>query len=479
MPGSETLYLMPDWIPDAIFYQIFPDRFCNGDSSNDPPGTVPWGSLPTRDNFFGGDLKGIIEKLDYLQDLGVNALYLNPIFKAQTNHKYDTTDYFEVDPAFGSKDVLMDLVGELHRRKMRIILDGVFNHCGSGFWAFEDVKARGAASRYAKWFFVRSYPISSNPLSYYTCGDAAYLPKLNLNHRPVQRYILKVATYWLEEMGIDGWRLDVPFKISMDFWQEFRSTVKAVNPQAYLVGEIWREAGPWVQGDVFDGTTNYRLRELILDYCATNVLDAEDFAFELAMLRQAHSDAAPAMLNLLGSHDTPRIMTVFQGDVERLLIAVTFLITTVGTPLIYYGDEIGMAGETDPGCRRTMQWDETQWNHRVYETYRRLIGLRRAHPALRCGSFETLLTFNGVFAYRRVWEEDEVIIILNPRSSVTDLLIPTGSRAEVWHDAFTGRTHIANEGKLLFDSVPALGFSLLHIASDTAFTSGTDTSSKA
>jgi len=452
---------LPDWVPDAIFYQIFPDRFHNGDPSHDPPGTEPWRNLPTRKNFFGGDLKGILEKLDYLQDLGVNALYLTPIFRARTNHRYDTCDYFEVDPAFGSNDLLKELVHELHRRDMRIILDGVFNHCGDGFWAFEDVKARGAASPYADWFMVRSYPIRASPPSYYTCGGAPNLPKLNLNHRPVQEYILKVATYWLEEAGIDGWRLDVPFKIPLAFWREFRATVKAVNPQAYLVGEVWREAGPWVRGDTFDGTTNYRLRELIVDYCASNILDAEDFAFEVGMLRQAHGKAAPAMLNLLGSHDTPRILTVLRGDVDRLLVALAFLMTTVGAPLIYYGDEIGLCGDMDPDCRGTMEWDEARWNHRIHDSYRKLIGLCRAHPALRRGRFETLLTFNSVYAYRRVYQEDEVIVILNPGATVTDLAIPTGSRADVWHDVWRGQERTATKGMLLFDCVPAVSSTVL------------------
>lgn len=287
------------------------------------------------------------------------------------------------------------------------------------------------------------------------------MPKLNLNHRPVQEYILKVAKYWLEEAAIDGWRLDVPFKIPLAFWREFRAAVKAVNPQAYLVGEVWREAGPWVKGDTFDGTTNYRLRELILDYCATNLLDGEDFAFELEMLCQAHGNAAPAMLNLLGSHDTPRILTVLRGDVDRLLVAVAFLMTTVGAPLIYYGDEIGLCGDMDPDCRRTMEWDEMRWNHRIHDTYRKLLALRRAHLALRRGRLETLLTFDGVYAYRRVYEEDEVLVILNPKSAVVDLAIPTGSHTNVWHDLWTGQERTTTNGILLFDCVPAVSFTIL------------------
>jgi len=203
------------------------------------------------------------------------------------------------------------------------------------------------------------------------------------------------------------------------------------------------------------------LRDLILEYCVTSRLDGEGFALELEMLRQVHGNLAPAMLNLLDSHDTPRILTVLRGDVDRLLVAVAFLITYVGMPLVYYGDEVGLCGDMDPDCRRTMEWDETQWNHRIHDTYRRLIALRRAHPALRRGHLETLLTFDGVYAYRRVYEGDEVIVILNTRSAVTDLAIPTGSHRSVWQELGTGQERTATNGILLFDRVPAVSFTIL------------------
>jgi len=451
----------PEWVKDAVFYQIFPDRFCNGDLTNDPPETEPWGNPPNRTNFFGGDLQGIIEKLDYLQGLGVNALYLNPIFKARTNHKYDTTDYFEIDPSFGSNDLFIKFVHELHRRDMRIILDGVFNHCGDSIWAFEDVKIHGASSRYADWFIVRSFPVTANPPSYYTCGGAPYLPKFNINNPQVQDYIFQVATHWLKEASIDGWRLDCCQKIPLLFWQEFRKIVKDVNPQAYLVGEIWREAAPCIQGDTFDGITNYRLRELILSYCAAFILDAEDFSYEMEQLYKSLGSAAPAMLNLLGCHDTPRILTVFQGEVDRMLIALAFLFTTIGTPLIYYGDEVGLLGGMDPDCRRTMQWQEGLWNLRIQNAYRKLIDLRKHHIALRRGNFESLLAFERVFAYRRILEKDEVIIILNPGAIVENLAIPTNSTVEQWHDLFNDKEYLSVNGRLNFTRVPAVSFSIL------------------
>lgn len=450
----------PGWLADAVFYQIFVDRFCNGDPSNDPPQVRPWGDLPNRENFFGGDLMGIFKRLDYLEDLGVNALYLNPIFTAQTNHKYDTWDYFSVDPAFGDHDQLKSLVKECHRREMRVILDGVFNHCGLGFFAFQDLARNGPASPYAGWFKVFSYPIRSGELTYMACGNAHYLPKLNLRYRPVQEYILKVARYWLEEADIDGWRLDVPFKVPFEFWREFRQVVKSIKPQAYLLGEVWREAAPWVQGDMFDGTTNYRLRELVLDYVGGETLDAEDFAFETLLLRQSHGLACCAMLNLLGSHDTPRILTLLQGDLARLKIALTFLFTIPGAPLIYYGDEVGMSGGNDPDCRRPMVWERAGQNSQVFDWVQKLVALRKQHPALRYGESETLLTFDGVYLYRQRYKEDEVLVFLNPRRAVSGMKVQVTGNCRSWRDAETGETWPVEKGCLHLPYLPALSAKL-------------------
>ena len=452
---SNQDFSAPDWVADAIFYQIFPDRFCNGDPRNDPPVLSAWGDLPTRDNFFGGDLQGILDRLDYLQDLGVNALYLNPIFQAQTNHRYDTSDYFQVDAALGDIALLKQLVAQFHQRGVRVILDGVFNHCGDGFAPFQDALKNGASSSYANWFLPRSYPLQKEPLNYLTCGGCSYLPKLNLAHRPVQEFILSVARYWLKETGMDGWRLDVPFKIPFSFWREFRQAVKSINPQAYLVGEVWREAGPWIQGDVFDGTTNYRLRDLALDYVLTNVLDGEDFAFEVDMLLSGHKQAAHSMLNLLDSHDTARILTSLKGEEALLRIAMTIQMTLPGAPMIYYGDEVGLLGENDPDCRRCMPWDESKWNRSIYTMTRGLVTLRKSHPAFRYGHPHKLATFNGIYAYRQASEGDEGIVILNPRENVSAMAIPTASRITLWQEFFSQQIYPAVEGLIHFDQIPA------------------------
>ena len=444
----------PAWVQDAIFYQVFVERFRNGDPANDPPGTRPWGEPPTRENFFGGDLAGIRERLQYLADLGITALYLTPIFAAGTNHRYDTYDYLRIDPALGDLDDLRALVAEAHQLGIRVILDAVFNHCGDGFWAFQDLISRGAESPYRDWFVVRSFPIQQDPPTYQTCGGAAYLPKLNTDNADVRRYLLDVATYWIEEADIDGWRLDVPWKASRGFWEEFRATVRAAKPDAYVVGEIWRDAKPWLE--LWDGVTNYRLRDYILDFCVRDHMDAEDFAFECGELFEHLGDAMPWMLNLLGSHDTPRLLTLCGGDDRRAALALTALFTLPGAPMLYYGDEVGMEGENDPDCRRCMEWDEAKWNESIACASRKLIKLRRDLPALRHGSWQPFFLFNGVCAYRRTFGEADVVVVLNPRDAQQDLAIPLPTTGPAcWRDALGTRTYEARDGMLLLEDLPA------------------------
>ncbi len=281
------------------------------------------------------------------------------------------------------------------------MLDAVFNHCGDQFWAFQDVIAQGSESRYAGWFIVESYPIRFDPPSYQTCGGASFLPKLNTANPEVQDYLLKVTETWLKE-GIDGLRLDVPWKAAPTFWSRFYRTVLSLNPEAYVAAEVWRDSRDWLNGDRAHGVMNYRLRQNILDYAALDHMDAEDFDYEVRQLLDEHGATAHAHLTLLGSHDTPRVRTICNGDVGRTIVAITLQMTLPGVPMIYYGDEIGMEGGSDPDCRRPMIWDRSRWNMPIYEATRKLILLRREHPALRTGSFEPLRVFNGVYAYARV-----------------------------------------------------------------------------
>lgn len=454
----------PDWVQDAIFYQIFLDRFHNGNPANDLPDTQIWGGSPTCENSFGGDLSGVCQRLPYLADLGVNALYLTPIFAAGTNHRYDTHDYLRVDPALGDVETLRDVVAEAHRLGIRVILDGVFNHCGDGFWAFRDVVERGAESPYLDWFFIRSFPVRQDPPTYQTCGGAAYLPKLNTDHPEVRRYLLEVATYWIEQADIDGWRLDVPWKVPVEFWKEFGTEVRKAKSDAYIVGEIWRDARPWL--DVWDGATNYRLRDHVLDFCVRDHMDAEDFAFECGELLCHHGGAAPWMLNVLGSHDTPRLLTLCDGDVRRAVLAMTALFTLPGAPMLYYGDEVGVEGANDPDCRRCMEWDEAQWSEPVATACRQLVRLRRELPALRRGSWEPLLLFNGVCAYRRSLDGADVVVVLNPRDAQAELAIPIPDGATGrWRNALGDGTYGVRGGMLRVEEMAACS-SLVIVATE-------------
>jgi glycosidase len=444
----------PDWVSDAVFYQIFPDRFANGDPANDPPGVEPWGGSPTPHNFFGGDLAGVQQRLPYLAELGITALYLTPVFAAGTNHRYDTHDYLSVDPALGDTDRLRELVAQAHGLGMRVILDGVFNHCGDGFWAFQDVAQRGLESPYRDWFFIHGVPVRRDPPSYQTCGGAPYLPKLNVANPEVRRYLLHVARYWIETADIDGWRLDVPWKVAPDFWQDLRAVVKSVKPDAYLAGECWRDARPWLT--VFDGVMNYRLRDILLDFCVRDHMDAEDAAYETQRMFADYGPSMPYLLNLLGSHDTPRLLSLCQGDSRRAIVALTALFTWPGAPMLYYGDEIGMEGANDPDCRRCMRWDPSDWRMEIVQACRTLIALRRTHLALRHGTWEPLLIFNGVLAYRRRCAHDDAVIVLNPRDAQPELTIEVpGGKDCHWRDPLNGGAYRSRQGRLCLGRVPA------------------------
>lgn len=445
--------MIPDWVADAVFYQIFPERFCNGDSSNDPPGTEAWGGVPTRENFFGGDLAGITQKLDYIKDLGCNALYLNPIFKAGTNHKYDTHDYFRIDPAFGDDAAFDTLIREAHARSIRVVLDGVFNHCGDGFAPFQDVLKRGVSSLYKDWFDVYAFPVRQEPLpNYATCGGAHYLPRLNAYNPDVEAFIHKVALHWLAR-GVDGWRLDVPYEIHTDFWRRFREVVKATYPDAYLVAEEWRDPSAFLQGDTFDGATHYLLRGAAFDFLLTNALTGDAFLRALGTLeRQLPGSHQQGMLTLLGSHDTARVLTLCRGDVDTAMLLYTFLLTIPGAPLIYYGDENGMVGENDPDCRRTMVWEPEAWNHDVRNPLKKLIELRHESTALRRGDVELAFSNDRIACYYRIWEEQRELIVLNNSRVAREISIPVKfPEGTSIKDGLCGDTFRVVNGKICFE----------------------------
>lgn len=456
-------YPIPDWVKDAVFYEIFPERFANGDPGNDPPATEPWSGMPTRTNFFGGDLQGVINKLGYLEALGINAIYLTPIFAARTNHKYDTVDYYQIDPHFGDLGTFRQLLDEAHHRGIRVVLDAVLNHVGEGFWAFRDVIEHSEASPYVNWFYIEDLPITKEPTpNYATYENASYLVKLNIHNPEVRRYLYDVAQHWTRE-GIDGWRLDVPFLMNHRFWKRFRRVVKDINPELYIIAEIWRQATDWLQGDECDGAMNYRLRDLILDFFVYEKLNGPALDRELAVLRAEHpGETVYTMLNLLGSHDTPRFLTLCQGDKERFKVAAVFLFTYVGVPMIYYGDEVGMTGENDPDCRRPMIWEPAAQDQELLQWHRLLIGLRKTHPALRRGRIQTVHASDNVLAFERCYGEDRVLVILNRGTGVQTIHLPD----ECWHGRSSLRDEFSGRGCPRSEPIEIGGRSALFLAGE-------------
>lgn len=410
---------IPTWVKNAIFYQIFPDRFYNGDLSNDPENVQRWGSKPNLWGFQGGDLAGIINKIDYLVELGVNAIYLNPIFTAASNHRYDTIDYYQIDPKLGNLDTFHELVRIAHKNEIKIILDGVFNHTGRGFFAFNDLLENGEHSPYRYWYHVYHFPIDAyspgKSKDYAAWWGFKSLPKLNTDHLPVRDYLLGVAKYWIEN-GADGWRLDVPNEIDDEsFWTEFQEIVRTTNPNAYICGEIWEADSTWIENGFFDGLMNYPLRTAVIDLLQTKITPSTFLQQVNNLLQNYPHQNRFAMFNLLGSHDTERIRTILKDDFSLIQLAYLFLFTFIGAPVIYYGDEIGIRGGKDPESRRAFPWDKYQWELTLKQKIEEFIHLRRIFPALRLGEFIPLDhdDKNQVFSYARIYENSSFIMVIN------------------------------------------------------------------
>lgn len=431
---------VPAWVGDAVFYQIFPERFANGDPANDPHNVEPWGGLPRNDNFFGGDLAGIIKHLNHLQDLGITAVYLNPIFASPSNHKYNTTDYMRIDPSFGDDALFRALVDECHARGIRVILDGVFNHTSVDFFAFADLRKRGERSVYRSWYNVASFPIAPPQTPNYECWwGYGTLPKLMTSDPSVRSYIYGVTRKWMS-FGIDGWRLDVANEIPHDFWKAWRAVVKSINPDAYICAEIWDNAAAWLNGNEFDATMNYRFRTAVLNGLVSRSTTLAAMDSTLTAQRADYSPGVNhALLNLLGSHDTERVLTMAGGDTAAVRQAMLLQFTYPGAPMVYYGDEFGMMGGKDPGCRGTMVWDRDGQDSTMFRYVRSVIALRRSHPVWSRGNIQTLLVDDArrVYAYERTGMGVRGVVVMNDGSEPATVRIPSSKEqgmtcSEVW-----------------------------------------------
>lgn len=367
------------WCDKSVFYQIFVDRFRIGETKkNTDYIDKKWGELPEPKGFFGGDLKGITEKLDYLNDLGINAIYLTPIFQSPSNHKYDTIDYETIDEMFGTNSDLKELVENAHRRGIKILLDAVFNHCSYLCKQFQDVLLKGKQSGYYDWFIIHGDRPDLDDINYECFAACNYMPKWNTNNNEVQNFLLHIAVKWIREYGIDGWRLDVADEVSHDFWRNFRKAVKNEKPDAMIIGENWHDAFPWLQGDQFDSIMNYSFTKACLDYFAFGKYSAKQFCDRLSEILMRNTDQVnEMMLNLLDSHDTERFLTNAGGNKSKLKCALAVMFFFVGMPCIYYGTEIGMSGGYDPDSRRTFDWNENHWDKDLFQTIKELIQLRK------------------------------------------------------------------------------------------------------
>lgn len=447
----------PDWITGrdggtgAVFYQIFPDRFARSPRLDKPNGLEPWDSPPTHHGYKGGDLLGIAERLDYLSDLGITGIYLNPVFRSGSNHRYHTHDYYQIDPLLGGNEAFGEFLDACHQRGIRVLLDGVFNHASRGFFQFHDVLENGAGSPWADWFHIYDWPLhpyGQQPANYGAWWGLKALPKFNTDNPQAREYLMQVGEHWMR-LGIDGWRLDVPEEIQTPgFWEEFRERVRAINPDAYIVGEIWSDASAYItDGTRFDGTMNYLLTTATIAFAAgsrvdpaqdldnpwydiTPAIDAAGYNDRIDRLLASYPASAHlANLNLLDSHDTARILTIAGGDRGSVELAALLLLTFPGAPCIYYGTEIGLEGASEPDSRGGFPWDETLWDNDLHRTFRQLIALRREHSALRSphyrriwpppGNHGTMLTI-----FERFDDGEAIIVAVNAGDTGETLSLP-------------------------------------------------------
>ncbi|OZB95127.1 alpha-glycosidase [Paenibacillus sp. XY044] len=456
------VFKVPDWARDAIFYQIMPERFANGDPSNDPKGTQPWGGQPTTGNFFGGDLQGVMDHLDDLIKLGINAIYFTPLFKSPSNHKYDIVDYKQVDPHFGDNALLKQVVEACHSKGIRVMLDAVFNHCSELFPPFQDVLKHGEKSKYADWFHINRFParVENGIATYDTFGFFGNMPKFNTANPEVKQYLLDVAEYWIKEIKLDGWRLDVANEVDHHFWRDFRKVVKNANPEAYIVGEVWSDSLAWLVGDQFDSVMNYPFADKVLEFF-NGGMDGLAFANRMGtILMRYPQQTNEVVFNMLCSHDTPRLLTRVGNDKRRMKLAVVFLFTFIGTPCIFYGDEIGLAGGGDPDCRKCMEWDPKKQDRELYDFYKLLIGLRKQNKALREGRFRFLKAEQGNpnIIYERLDSRVHFTIWMNNTDKPQVLSHPMVTND--WKDALSGEI-VPTQNGMMNVSLDPYGYRIL------------------
>ena len=380
---EEEMFEVPQWAANKVVYQIFPSRF----ATTQPVDKELWYKAPiTPMDDLHGNLRGIIEHLDYIKDLGIDVVYLTPIFKSNSCHKYDTIDYYQVDPSFGTTEDLKELVQKSHERGMKVVLDAVYNHTGREFFAFQDILEKGEKSKYLDWYFIDELPPRGEwgEIPNFKCfGYYGGMPKLNLKNPEVEKYITDVACYWIKECDIDGWRLDVGDEISHFFWKNFRKAIKAVKKDMLIIGEIWHYAGDFLEGDEWDTVMNYPFYLNLIDLLADEKINVSQFVQNLGYLKgRLNKKCYPLMWNLIDSHDTARFLHLCHDNKKKQHLAAAFQLLLPGMPMVYYGDEYAMPGANDPDCRRGMYWDEEYQDKEMYNWYKKLMQVRKTHACI-------------------------------------------------------------------------------------------------
>ncbi len=469
-----------DWVKGAVIYQIFPDRFARSESAKIDGIFEKWDLPETPEGFKGGNLRGAEEKLDYLRDLGVTAVYFNPVFASAANHRYHTHDYYSVDPVLGGNAALASFLKAAHKRGIKVILDGVFNHASRGFFQFNHLLENGAASPYRRWFKPHGFPLKAYNLGRgekpnYDCWwDLPALPKFNTRNPEVRRFIFGVAKYWLEQ-GIDGWRLDVPHEINdAGFWREFARVCRGVNPSCYIVGEIWGGAGRWLKGDQFDAVMNYPLAAACISYFGGEKLELSHryagrrlepcgqgkFLADIRKLLGQYRRATTLLqMNMMSSHDTDRMLNTYGRDEERARMAVVFSFLFPGAVNVYYGEEIGMEGTLNSGARDAMPWGHGAWNTGLLKLYRQLAALRRDNPVIGNGSFEFIgdQCDGEILAFRRSFRGKSLTAYINNSPAAREVSIKKiapGANPRVLINTGAG---IKASGKSLIAALPPRG----------------------
>ena len=453
-------FAVPDWVEKTVFYQIFPDRFANGDPSNDPPNVAPWNSAPTGDSRFGGDVAGVKEHLPYLKTLGISGVYFNPVFQSPSNHRYDATDWKRIDPQFGTNAEFAALTRQMQNVGIATVMDFVFNHSATNFAPFVDVRKNGANSAYKNWFLIKSFPVRvGNPPNYVAWNNFAAMPKLNVTNPETATYLLDLVNFWKKEVPLAGIRLDVADEVDIRFWRQLRARVKTLDPQLWIVGERWSDATPWLGGDQWDAAMNYPFRDANLQFVAQDQISASDFGARLMEIYQLYPpQVSRAMLNLLSSHDTPRFLTLAGNNAKLQQLAATVQFTWPGAPSIYYGEELGMQGGADPANRGGMEWDKATPANSMLSFYKKLVQIRNQNLVLQSGAPKILMSDDAKksLAYARTLNGATAIIILNRSQSAQVLEVSDVSMARngKFADALSGKSYAVSNGRLEVELAP-------------------------